>query len=945
MKKFFTLLFSFLFLNSFWSLETDISLFNEMKASYNSKFYPGAIQYSERLINNFPESIYVVQALAIKGESLVKLYQGENAKQVLLDAINLSEKDSLLNSNCIYWLANAFEQTKDYEQALNNYYLYCKKQGTKGVYYLSSINSSAKILYNLSEYNKSIPLFEYFISNGKNTNKTLYADSVLKLADSYNQVKEYEKTISLYKNFNINNIEEDAFYILTSYAGDAYKELSQYNKAYELYCLVLASGKSNLSANALKKAYNLSSLHKKEIGKDPGTVLKEAQMSLVDSKELLSEFWTRMGRDAFEQKDYKKALDYFAEAEKIADDNLLSYIQLCKSEICLYQDSKNNLNKAKNLLLEAEKNFSINKDSKYFEEYNKLNIKYDVLNKEYKNAIQRRNDVKELDKETEYYLAVAYYNTENFVEVINLLKNSESPLYPLSLAKMQRYKESSFAFEKLDQNNKLQDEYRLDYAKVLLYSGRYRESQIQAAKCSQNEAKYILGLAQFNTRSWKYSEESFTSFIKKGTKDEKALSYALFYNGYSQYRLGKNAEAYKNLVNFTNKYPNHELVWNGYITASNAAVQNKDYINAMIQAEKAIKASTTNESREESVLLCAEIYSDSKQYEKAINLLTVYSELKNDFGMKCMYQIGKVYEKQDLINKADEQYKILANNFSNNKLAQEAMFRRGELYYSKGDYKNALNRFNEYSKKYPGGIYLDGAWFFAAECLVKTDNITRGILQHKALIKNFPNSAYTYNSIKNLVELDRSVKNYTEALNYAKLLLDKYGEQARNDGIAIQIAQLEKLSNGLTEEIVQQTALFEAEGGIKTVAGRIHGTKLVLLYVKNSSTYKTGIELAKSIYPLQKNNINQESKYACNIASVLGDDYVKNQSFKTAANYYLEAAEYFRANNESEEAASALYNAVDAFINAQMKADATETAELLKKLYPKSKQAQSVKVL
>ena len=63
-----------------------------------------------------------------------------------------------------------------------------------------------------------------------------------------------------------------------------------------------------------------------------------------------------------------------------------------------------------------------------------------------------------------------------------------------------------------------------------------------------------------------------------------------------------------------------------------------------------------------------------------------------------------------------------------------------------------------------------------------------------------------------------------------------------------------------------------------------------------------------------------------------------------AAEYYLKAAEYYRAGGtgNADNAASVLYSAVDAFVAAGMMGDARVTANLLVELYPDTKQGKKV---
>lgn len=933
-------------LNSVSALETDISLYNEMNSAYNSGFYPGCERYADRLISVFPDSVFVPDAYSYRGECLVLMGQYDEAEEVLKNAWKSADKKSGVRENAVFWLGRLYELQKKYNESLVFYFDYCKSAGSEGKNFPEAILNSGRIFYAQEDYKNAVRQFEYCVQNGLKFKRLAFEDSVLKLADSYNKSGVPEKTLSLYSKFSPASLSSRTYWIFTEYAGDAYVQQKKYKAGYDYYCKVLACPEKSLSANALKKAYSVSSSHKSEVGADPGTVLKTAQANLSDSSELLSEFWTRMGLDAFNDGDYKKASSYFDEAEKTASGEVQELIFTYRAEIALTKNPvAQTAETAEKILKTAEEKLSLNSESRYFQEYSKLHIKYECIMKDWKTCVERKSSIRDFDYSTKYYLAMAYYNLGQYQEAASLLSGSESMLYALTLARQMKLKESADVFSAVDRDTKLSDSQRLNYAKVLLYSGRYRESQIEAAKCSQNEAKYILGLAQFNTRSWKYCEENFDQFLKKGSSDKTAVSYAQFYLGYSQYRLGKNQEAYKNLSSFAEKYPDHELIWNARMTAGNAAVQIQKYESGIKQAEAAVKVAKNQADREEAVLLCAEINVDAENYDRAVSILEPYTSVKNEFGMKCLFQIARIYEKQGLVSEADRTYIKVASDFNGKKTGEEALYRRGELYYAEKDFSKALERFNEYIRKYSAGSFVDAACFYAADCLNETGNVQRAIMQYQSLLKNYSESSYVYTASRNLMELYRREGKYLESIKTADFLMEKFGDQAKNDGVEEYILQLNKLKSGYSEEIVRQQLLYENEGKSATVSGRICGTELVRLFCERSELSGDGIGLAKELLPLQEKNIQKESIYAAQNALIIAKYEKQSGRHKTAADYFLKAAKYYRNNKDQDEKASyCLYEAYDSFLACDMTGDANSTAKTLKELYPSSKYARSAKV-
>lgn len=929
--------------------ETDVSVFNELSSAFNSGFYPGTVQYAEKLAQNFPESAYMGSALVMEGESLVRLGQYEEAFSVLTQAQKL-DADSELKANCKYWLAKVYDFNKDYDSALAYYHDYCVEAKEKGRLYPNAIVNAGVVYYKKGEYKKACKNFEYAVENGNRYSAADYNGALLKLADSYNNSGKAEKTIGLYQKIPQEKLSPVVYLAFTEYAGDAYLKLGNYRKAYDFYCKVLASGEKSLAANALKKAYNVSSDHKKEVGSEPGAVLQNAQNTLSDSPELLAEFWTRLGTDAYYEGDFKKAVSYFDEAEKHSTPELFEYAAMYRAEIAAGKKiTPASAKQAEKQLLVAQKIQQEMENPKYRDEYNSLLVKYAAYQNNWENVKKYASLNKTNSEKTNFYLALANYRTGNYSEAAKLLDSSDYELYALSLARQQKLKEAASVYNVSDSSGKMTAEERLNYSKVLILSGRYKESQIQAAKSGLNEGKYILGLAQFNTRSWPYAEESFASFMRNADKKDagqaKEVSYALFYLGYSQYRQNKCKEAYTNLSAFIAQYPSHELLWNAQIAAANACVQLGKYEDARKMAEAAVLGSVSQQNKEEAVLLCAEIYSDAENYDKALSLLDSYSRQKNDLGMKSLYQIAQVYEKKKDYSGADQKYKETQEKYPLTKTGEEAMYRRAELYYGQSDFNAALTRFNDYKVKYPNGQFVDASWYYAADCMAKLGKESSAVLQNKALISKFPESTYVYSATKNLIELLRKNGEYQEALGYAKFLLNKYGEQARNDGVAETANQLDMLAGGKNEAIVQKETEYKKAGGFNTPEGRKAGTELAMLYAINEETSREAVMLSEQLLPLQEkyNKNRSESLYAAQNADIIAQSLRNKQKNKESAEMNLKATRYYRECGRNDEAAQTMYNAYDAFIAAGLPADANATAVELKKLYPSTRQAKAVK--
>jgi len=613
--------------------ETDMALFNELTASYRSGFYPGAVEYASQLESAYPDSVFAGQALVMEGESLVRLGRSSDAEKVLEKTGTLVQKNQKLSHACFYWKGRAQYAQRNYRDALLSFFNSCRISGPDGQYYSSAVLYSARSCYVLGLYEKAVDPFGYVVANGKKYSFADYEEAVLKLADSYNRTNSYRQTTDLYSTFPGDFLSADVYELFSLYAGDAYSGQGQYRKAFELYSTVLAAGQKKFAASALQKAYTVSAEHRKEVGTDAGTVLVQAQSVLADSPGLVSEFWLRLGIDAYNRNDFEKAMQYLNSVADNAVDTVKQTAALYVAEIMFRETGPS----AASVYLEkAEKDAELGEKDSSYAAYTVLMLKYAALQEKWNDVKSYAAEITTADEKTRYYTASAYYNTGEYGTAADIIeKNSNEnqdaqtlALYARTLVKLQRIPDALAIYVRMDKNGKINDAVRLDYAETLLLEGQPSDAYVQAVQSGEKDALYVVGLAAFNSRDWNSAEKYFSKYL--GTSaGSKYQQYALFYLGYAQYRLGESGAAYSSLAAFAEKYQGSELYWNARITAANAAVQNGNYEQAAVQAEEAVKTAPDVSSREKAVLLCSGIYADSGNYAKALSVLSPYTMQKN----------------------------------------------------------------------------------------------------------------------------------------------------------------------------------------------------------------------------------------------------------------------------------------------------------------------------
>ena len=948
--------------------DSDLTLYNEINLAWKNHFYPGTVDKVNQMEKQFPDSVFIPEVLTYKGGSLINMARYDEAVETLGQAISHMHTGSPLITQATYLLGKSFYLKKDYKSALENFHLAASLALTDEnlEFYNPSILYAGKIYYLLENYEKAYPLFEYVIRNGKNYDKKEYGQALQKLMLSYNKAGESGKTLALFNQFNkedfCQNFDDELYFSLCLYNADAHKNLNENKEAYDFYCQVIECQYEYLAVIALKKAYVLAS--EKNIGVNPGQVFSKTVDTFKDHPQLVNEFWIRLGIDEYNKKNYKKAEEYFANVE-----NSSSLVIFYRAKILLDRDK--NPGEAEKLLRTIEignldtdagdfvagdpsdtdqegQSLPTNEElsPNFSDAYYSLLLTCKFQEKQWDEIPDLYAKIKNPDSAALYALSASYYEKGLYEKV----DPQTGLLYASALCKMGNFPGAVKVFEKLEADGQLGDVAnplaRGEYAKALFACGRYGDAYAQAQKMSgENQKEYILGLCQINLKNWSLAQNHFANYIKLLSGKKDFINLAFFYKGYAEYSLEQYKNAYASFIRFASEAGKNQQVYtkNAYEYAAKSALQNGDFKNAAVQAENLIKFSTTTEEKHQAVIFSTDILSDYQNYDRALEILSPYLNEKSDFAVQAMFATAKIYEKKSDVKTADSYYQKIYREFPESAWAEEAMYRSGEVYYSAGDYATALTRFNNYIYKYVDGKLADAALFFGGDAALKLGEINRAVLLNTTLLSKYKDSVYAYGANKNLLAAYYEQESYSLALAVAKTMVKDFPNQAVNDEIGSRVIELEKIVNGTDAQVAQKESEYEKQGKEANKKGRITGSELVKLYAQSASSQKQAFELAMQLLPKQTKN--DERKYAAENAEFIADYYRKNSENKKAGQMYLTAAEYYRSLDDSSKAAASLYGAAESFVAEGLYGDARETANLLKELYPESRQAQRVEGL
>lgn len=542
------------------------------------------------------------------------------------------------------------------------------------------------------------------------------------------------------------------------------------------------------------------------------------------------------------------------------------------------------------------------------------------------------------------YQELMYSKLEKFLFTYTQKNQNDTKfliLHANVLAKQANFLQAKLIYEKLYIQNVLKNEDLFDYAIVLYNLNEYKDSLNIAKNTKTLETQYLLGINYVNLDEYKEAINALQKYNQTANKNSSFYELSLFYQGYCAYKLNNYKEAFNLLDSYSQISTDIPLTRQAYELAARSCLMLQDFKNASKQAEKLINVCFVTEEKQKAVIFCAEIYKDSNEWEKAINLLKPYSLDKTDFGVTCLLILAQIYEKSNQINKAYDVYDQIINEHSSKTKKENAIQNRAKLCYSQKDYKQASKFFYmyvlNYNKTY---LFYEEALYLLGECYYKSKDWSQCINFSNKLLNDFPTSVYFYGATKNLFFSYYENQNYTKAKETAQILIQKFNKQAKQDNIDYYLEIILSLSQGESKKIAETKLLFQKNGEYKTLEGRNYAYGLFNLY-KEDGNNKEALLIAKNIYNYEQSLQLQEY---INFAKIV--EYISQNSENTKKpDLLIKAAGYYKKANDQKGAATCLYNAVEVFVELKKTGDAKETANTLKKLYPSSRQAQNVEFL
>jgi TolA-binding protein len=455
-------------------------------------------------------------------------------------------------------------------------------------------------------------------------------------------------------------------------------------------------------------------------------------------------------------------------------------------------------------------------------------------------------------------------------------------------------------------------------------------------------SRYLAGLCAVREGDWDVAVRSFTAFSRISAALPEYASWGQYYLAWSLYRLGRFPDSVSVFSAYLDGGNAPPLAWQATTTAALAALEAGS--DALPFAERAVSLASSGENRAGSILLQASILADRKLYTDAETLLAGVADGSATNGItvaapRALFSLGELAAKRKNNALAEERWLSVVDRFPRDPLADDALFRAGERWYIAGEWKHAGLLFSRYRQTLPSGRYLDSVLRMGGDAFNRDGNADLAIIWWEDLVRKYPDSPALPRTLDDLVAAYRKKGEYRSALRSANLYLSRYPKEARLDGMDDEVSELNILSKGASPDIAALETAWTKAGKAGTANGRAVGLALARLYVADygrRADAKAILGELTAKAPRTASGVSAADREVYAPAwNLLGTMRREDSDFKAAATALLAAGSLY-APVDAERAAESLYGAVDSFLQAGLRADASETGATMRKNWPDS---------
>ncbi len=891
----------------------ELALYRLGNLYFEKKLFEKSRTNLVELLRSYPASEYSGSAYHLIGETFIEENDLTKAESFFNSAVD-SKRNNTLVDKSIYSLANLYEKKEQYTKAVEYYDKLLGFHKDSELAGLAQLRIGVCYFY-LKEYDNAVlelsdPLIKELYIDKQNE-----ADYIL--ANAFYQLHEYKSATEAYRRILNNSPNSEMLDRIRYGLAWIHFQEGNYNDAYKLFYQLSQSSDDSVAIKSLywsgeAKRYEGKfgesiEIHKNFIEKYPNHpysekvrlnigISKFSQNSYSESEETLLnsinstdpitkvKAITLLGELKLRKKEYKQATEYFKRGLLIPQIPLelkdRSYLGLGTA----YFFNKNNVEALNNL--------------------NTININETVVDK---------NKLNFYKAETNFFLgnykqAIANYDQiETDDDVIN--KNII-------------YGKAYSHFNQKDFNKAAY--YFNEYLKKYNNDERITECQLRLADCyygtkSYSQASIYYERALVKSQQFRNDDRSFFNYAQSLFKD------------------GKITKAVTTLNNLQTNFPASKFADDSQYLIGWIYFQNGNFDEAIVNYTKLFSNYPQSPLLPITYYSIGDSYFNKGEYYKAVDsyYLLIERYPKSSYVYDAVNGIQYCYIVQDQQDKAINYLDSFIKSNSDSEFLDKVQFKKGEIYYSSGNYRLAINEYQKVIDEYSNSSLIPSAyyWMGKSSVLLNKENIAIGYFE--IVIENSLNSRIGFNSVIELGNIYRKQKNYdrevllydeilpqiTDNKNISEIKYIKTLSFIENNNIAAAYQTLNEIVDSRDGSLFYYKA--EIELGILEFSRSNYESSLYLL---NDVVNNRQDDLAaKSQYYIGLNYYDQErmpeaitelikvkslysayDEWYSRSLMLLGDCYVKINDKENAAEMYKGVLKRHRNNELASEAKSKL---------------------------------------
>ncbi len=749
----------------------------------------GTIQEFEYFVNKYNFSNFRVEALFKLGTTYFELEDYPKVREKLLMLINEYPKYDKVGL-AYYWIGQSYANENKYIEA-EEFLLEAVSRDRYGDKIDYTIYSLAYIYELQEKYSDAVTYYDELLAFHQES--TLLPSAQFRIGGSYFKLKEYERAILELTDPLILELPKkektEAGYLL----ANSYFRLGEYEKAEDAFRNVLKQNTSGSIERELKFGVAWVNFQQQNYEKAYRQFLELTIKGKQDSISIKSLYWSGeckryLGETAQAEKIYQTFLadletNSYTDAVRLS----LGIIQYNRKEfkeastnLIISSYSSNKIYKSRALILLGEINLeyeNYREAELYFDKAVKIPfLPQDVSNrailglgvtqfylKKYDDASMNLTDLsvraKDFEKrKTHYYLAETYFAMGKFQKAqqhfyrVDLGDDyiGKSALYGMAYSyfNLKDYGNSAYYFK----------EYLTKYKNY----GNFVDAQIRLADS-------YFGMKNFDLASAEYGKY-FTKY-----PDRRGNDFVLFQYGQSLFKSGKSNSAINKFNLLLQRFPNSKFCDDSRYLIGWIHFQKNDFDLAIVNYKNLIKEYPKSSIVPIAYYSIGDSYYNSEEYDSSIvyYLKIIEKFPKTQFVYDAMNGIQYSYLALDRPDDAVSLINGYIVKYPHLKNSDRILMKKGEIYFSYGNYGKAMIGYSEMINFYPNSELVPEALYWMGKSALILNKPTEAEDYFTEIINKHIISDYGIEAIIELGKIYSDSKNFEKEIELYKSVLPK----------------------------------------------------------------------------------------------------------------------------------------------------------------------------